>query len=106
LLIDGTCTDPDYAESAFVITNTEQLTFQVPGGPLIPYTQVTGHFPATMTADTLPPGVRQSPTTFQQNDKPGIYVVRLTVNGQRDGLLNPADQTLLENFKEIRVVVQ
>jgi hypothetical protein len=67
LLIDGACTDPDYIESAFVITNTEQLTFQVPGGPLIPYTQVTGHFPATKTVDTLPPGVRQSPTTFQQN---------------------------------------
>ena len=49
-------------------TKTEQLTFQVPdGGPLIPYTQVTGHFPATKTLATLPPGVRQSPTTFQQN---------------------------------------
>ena len=71
LLIDGTCTDPDYNESTFVITNTEQLTFQVPGGPLIPYTQVTGHFPATKTVDTLPPDVRQSPTTFQQN-----YVLR------------------------------
>ena len=68
LLIDGTCTDPDYNESTFVITKTEQLTLQVPdGGPLIPYTQVTGHFPATKTLATLPPGVRQSPTTFQQN---------------------------------------
>lgn len=67
LLIDGTCTDPDYNESTFVITNTEQLTLQVPGGPLIPYTQVTGNFPATKTAATLPPGVLQSPTTFQQN---------------------------------------
>jgi len=68
LLIDGTCTDPDYNESTFVIEKTEQLTLQVPdGGPLIPYTQVTGHFPATKTLATLPPGVRQSPTTFQQN---------------------------------------
>jgi hypothetical protein len=67
LLIDGTCTDPDYNESTFVIDKTEQLSFQVPGGPLIPYTEVTGHFPATKTVDTLPPGVRQSPTTFQQN---------------------------------------
>ena len=50
------------------------MTFQVPGGPLIPYTQVTGHFPATKTADTLPPGVRQSPTTFQQD-----YVFRFPV---------------------------
>jgi hypothetical protein len=67
LLIDGTCTDPDYNEGQFVADKTEQLNFRVPGGPLIPYTQVTGHFPATKTMDTLPPGVRQSPTTFQQN---------------------------------------
>jgi hypothetical protein len=72
LLIDGACTDPDYNESTFVIDKTEQLTLQVPdGGPLIPYTQVTGHFPATKTLATLPAGVRQSPTTFQQN-----YVLR------------------------------
>jgi hypothetical protein len=67
LLINGTCTDPDYNEKTFVIDKTEQLTFQVPGGPLIPYTEVTGHFPATRTPESLPPGVRQSPTTFQQN---------------------------------------
>ena len=72
LLIDGTCTDPDYNESTFVIDKSEQLTFQVPdGGPLIPYTQITGHFPATKTPETLSVGVRQSPTTFQQN-----YVLR------------------------------
>jgi hypothetical protein len=39
-------------------------------------------------------------------DKAGTYVVRLTVNGQRDGLVDPANQTLLQNFKEVRVVVQ
>ncbi|MCK9562943.1 MAG: PKD domain-containing protein [Bacteroidales bacterium] len=67
LLIDATCTDPDYNESTFVVDKTEALTFQVPdGGPLIPYTEVTGHFPATKTLETLPPGVRQSPTTHQQ----------------------------------------
>lgn len=72
LLIDGTCVDPDYNEKTFVIDKTEQLTFQVPdGGPLIPYTQVTGHFPATKTEATLPAGVRQSPTTFRQD-----YVLR------------------------------
>ena len=37
---------------------------------------------------------------------PGTYVVRLSVNGQRDGLVAPADQTLLQNYKEVRVVVQ
>ena len=65
LLINGTCTDPVYNEGTFVIDKTEQLIFQVPGGPLIPYTQVTGHFPAAMTVAMLPAGVRQSPTTFQ-----------------------------------------
>jgi hypothetical protein len=71
LLIDAACTDPVYNESTFVIDKTEQLTFQVPDGPLIPYTQVTGHFPATRTVEALPAGVRQSPTTFRQN-----YVLR------------------------------
>ena len=68
LLIDGTCTDPVYNEATFVIDKTEQLTFQVPdGGPLIPYTEVTGHFPATATPETLPAGIRQSPTAYRQN---------------------------------------
>ena len=67
LLIDGTCTDPSFNESMFVVDKTEQLTFQVPDGLPIPYTQVTGHFPATKTVETLGTGVRQSPTTFQQN---------------------------------------
>ena len=35
LMIDGTCTDPDYNEKTFVVDKTEQLTFQVPdGGPV------------------------------------------------------------------------
>jgi hypothetical protein len=68
LLIDGDCVDPDYNESTFVIEKTEQLTFQVPdGGPLIPYTQITGHFPPTRTVEDLPPGIRQSPTTIRQD---------------------------------------
>jgi hypothetical protein len=72
LQIDGKCTDPDYNENTFVIDKTEQLTFQVPdGGPLIPYTEVTGHFPATRTFATLPPAIRQSPTIFPQE-----YVLR------------------------------
>ncbi len=68
LLIDGTCTDPDYNEGTFVIDKTEELTFQVPdGGPLIPYTQVTGHFPPTRTVADLPPYLRQTPTLFRQD---------------------------------------
>ena len=67
LLIDGTCTDPDYNEGTFVIDKTENLTLQVPGGPLIPYTQVTGHFPATKTIATLPSYLRQTPTLFRQD---------------------------------------
>ena len=39
-------------------------------------------------------------------DKPGTYVIRLTVNGQRDGQVAPANQTLLQNWKEVQVVVQ
>jgi hypothetical protein len=57
-----------------------------------------------MTVVTPQPLVNVTrPITF---DKPGTYVVRLTVNGQRDGLVNPANQTLLNNFKEVRVVVR
>jgi hypothetical protein len=68
LLIDGDCVDPDYNEQTFVVDKTEQLTYQMPdGGPLIPYTLVTGHFPATKTLETLPEGIRQSPTTFRQD---------------------------------------
>jgi hypothetical protein len=37
---------------------------------------------------------------------PGDYIIRLTANGQRDGLADPADQTLAQNFKEVRVVVE
>jgi hypothetical protein len=36
----------------------------------------------------------------------GTYIVKLSVNGQRDGLIAPANRTLLQNFKELRVVVQ
>jgi hypothetical protein len=77
LLIDGPCVDPDYNEQTFVVDKTEQLTFQMPdGGPLVPYTQVTGHFPATSRLSSepeaagrkaLPDYVRQSPTTFRQD---------------------------------------
>jgi hypothetical protein len=66
LMIDGTCTDPAYNEGTFVVEKTEQLTFQVPNGPLIPYTEVTGHFPATNTYETLTPPIRNSPTLRKQ----------------------------------------
>lgn len=36
---------------------------------------------------------------------PGNYVIRLTANGQREGLVNPADQTLAQNYNEVRVTV-
>jgi hypothetical protein len=36
----------------------------------------------------------------------GTYVVTLNVNGQRDGLVAPFNQTLLPNFKIVQVVVQ
>lgn len=36
---------------------------------------------------------------------PGNYIIRLTANGQREGLVEPADQTLAQNYKEVRVIV-
>jgi hypothetical protein len=36
-------------------------------------------------------------------DRPGEYLIRLTVSGQRDGLLDPPDQTLVQNFKQVRL---
>lgn len=36
---------------------------------------------------------------------PGNYIIRLTTSGQRDGLVDPANQTLAENYKEVRVIV-
>jgi hypothetical protein len=36
---------------------------------------------------------------------PGDYIIRLTAHGQRDGLTNPADQTLARNYNEVRVTV-
>ncbi|RJG57337.1 hypothetical protein D0Z70_03805 [Sphingobium terrigena] len=36
---------------------------------------------------------------------PGDYIIRLAANGQRSGLVDPADQTLAQNFKEVRVIV-
>lgn len=67
LMVTADCTDPDYNEKTFVVDKTEQKTFQVPdGGPLIPYTEISGHFPATKTLETLNPPIRQSPTTHVQ----------------------------------------
>lgn len=36
---------------------------------------------------------------------PGHYIIRLTASGQRDGLVDPANQTLAQNYKEVRVIV-
>lgn len=36
---------------------------------------------------------------------PGNYMIRLTAKGQREGLVKPGNQTLAENFKEVRVIV-
>ncbi|WP_439136447.1 hypothetical protein, partial [Pseudomaricurvus sp.] len=64
LNITADCSDPYYRESSFVVTNTESLTYQVPDGPLIPYMEVSGYFPARETP--LPSGVTISPTLNQQ----------------------------------------
>jgi hypothetical protein len=36
---------------------------------------------------------------------PGDYIIRLTANGQRDGLVDPDNQTLAQNYDEVRVIV-
>ncbi|MBW8785994.1 MAG: PKD domain-containing protein, partial [Novosphingobium sp.] len=59
--------------------------------------------PATIVAKPLPLVSVNRTVTFAA---PGTYVIRLTVDGQRDGLVNSPNQTLLQNFKEVRVVVQ
>lgn len=66
LNITADCRDPYFNESTFVRTGTEAKQYQVPdGGPLIPYTEITGYFPARTTP--LPSGVTISPTLNQQN---------------------------------------
>lgn len=37
---------------------------------------------------------------------PGDYIIRLTASGQREGLVNPDNQTLAQNYKEVRVIVK
>lgn len=61
MAVDTDCTDPDYNESTFVLDKVEQKSFALPDGATIPYSEVTGHFPATQTQ--LPAGITQSPTT-------------------------------------------
>ena len=36
---------------------------------------------------------------------PGDYIIRVTASGQRDGLANPVNQTLAQNYHEVRVTV-
>src|SRR4051794_18201639 len=54
LVVDATCTDPDYNEKTFVIDGTRQQTLRLPDGTAVPYTEVKGHFPATRTQAQLP----------------------------------------------------
>ena len=36
---------------------------------------------------------------------PGSYIIRLTANGQRDGLVDPKNETLAQNYNEALVIV-
>ena len=60
--VDGTCTDPDYNAGTLVIESQQQLVHTDASGRTIPYVEVKGHFPATNTRETLPPGVYRSAT--------------------------------------------
>ena len=59
--------------------------------------------PMTVMEKPLPRVEVSRSVTF---DKPGTYVVRLTVDGQRDGQVDPLNQALPENFREVRIVVR
>ncbi|MDQ0691267.1 hypothetical protein [Arthrobacter sp. W4I7] len=67
MAVDGTCTDPDYNVDTLVIDSQLQLVHTDASGKTIPYLEVKGHFPATNTRETLPPGVYQS-ATLNQHD--------------------------------------
>lgn len=67
MTIDADCVDPDYSDKTFVLDGTKSLTLALPDGSAIPYTEVTGHFPATRTAAELPAGVTGSPATARHS---------------------------------------
>jgi hypothetical protein len=67
MTIDADCVDPDYSDKNFVLDSTKSLTLALPDGSALPYTEVTGHFPATRTAAELPAGVTGSPTTARHS---------------------------------------
>lgn len=62
LMVNATCTDPDYNADTFVLESTTRKTHKVSDTQEIAYTEVKGYFPATKTRETLPPGVSGSPT--------------------------------------------
>jgi hypothetical protein len=75
------------------------------GGQIVQYMwTVDGKDDAVVVATPPQPLVNVARTV--SFDKPGTYVVRLTVNGQRDGKLDPPDQTLMRNFQDVQVVVR
>ena len=67
LIVDATCTDPDYNENTLVIDSTTQQVYTDTNGNAIYYTEVDAHFPATNTPETLPPDVNpdMTPTVAQ-----------------------------------------
>lgn len=65
LMVDSTCSDPDYNETTFVVDRTTQKIQDISPTEHISYTEVQGHFPATRTRSTLLPGATGSPTLAQ-----------------------------------------
>ena len=53
LIVDATCTDPDFNDSNFVIDEVTQNLFLPPPFRQIPYTRVRVHFNSTKTAAQL-----------------------------------------------------
>jgi hypothetical protein len=82
---------------------TARLEMPLTTGKIVQYNWTYG---AATDATILPKAMQGLDVTRSVSfSAPGNYVVRLTAIGQRDGLVNPANQTLAQNFKEVRVIV-
>jgi hypothetical protein len=86
------------------VTLAAKLEMPPKGGQIVQYGWTVSGKAEPMTVVTPQPLVNVNRSI--SFDKPGTYVVRLTVNGQRDGLVDPPNQTLMQNFKDVQVVVQ
>jgi hypothetical protein len=72
-------------------------------GKIVAYDWTYG--PATDAVVLATPVQQLDVTRTVSFNAPGDYIIRLTANGQRDALADPANQTLAQNYDEVRVIV-